>query len=219
MCRFLLRTVFPVFLLVLLSVPANAQVGVAIGPRIGTLGPGLELAANVMPALNVRVMGNYLPYTLTDELTGLDVRVKYDADLQLMSFGALADWFPFQNQFRVSGGLLYNNTGVNAVITPLEAYELSGKEFAPERIGTLSAEVDYKSSIAPYVGFGLGNALVRRVALMVDLGAVYMSSPRVTMTGTGMIAPTADQAPDLEEGLSTFQWWPVVSIGFNVGLN
>ena len=34
-----------------------------------------------------------------------------------------------------------------------------------------------------------------------------------------MIAPTAQQAPTLEEGFSSFQWWPVLNVGFNVNLS
>lgn len=217
----MLRSFLPVLALLCMATaaPARAQQGIAVGLHAGTLGPGLEITSSVVPALNVRVVGNYLPFSTSSELSDLDVAVMYDADLQLLSFGALADWFPFENQFRTTAGLLYNRNGVSATITPIESYEMNGRTFAPERIGELSAEMDYASSIAPYVGIGFGNPVGRRVALAVDLGVLYTNSPAVRMQGNGMIAPTAKQAPDLEEGFSSFQWWPVLNVGFNVNLS
>ena len=199
-----------------IAVPARAQKGLAVGLHAGTLGPGLELTTGVTSSLNVRVIGNYLPYTMSAELPDMDVAVTYDADLQLLSVGALADWYPFSNQVRATAGLLYNNNRAKATIIPIESYEMNGRTFAPERIGQLDAEVKHGSSIAPYLGLGFGNPISRRVAFALDLGVVYTSAPTVHMHGDGMIAPTAKQAPDLESGFSSFRWWPVVNIGFNV---
>jgi hypothetical protein len=201
-----------------MATPARAQKGLAAGAHAGTLGPGLEVVTGVLPSLNVRVIGNYLPYSISAEVNDLDVAVAYDADLQLLSFGALADWFPFANQIRATAGLVYNRNNAAATIRPIEDYEMNGRVFAPDRVGDLSAEVDYKSSIAPYLGVGLGNPLTRRVSFVLDLGVMYTSAPAVRMSGNGMIAPTAQQAPELEEGVSSFQWWPVLNLGFNVNL-
>ena len=201
-----------------MAAPAHAQRGVALGAHAGTLGPGLELVTGVLPSLNVRVVGNYLPYSTSAEISDLDVAVQYDADLQLLSFGALADWFPFHNQVRATAGLVYNRNNVSATVTPIEAYEMNGRSFAPERIGDLSATLDYGSSIAPYLGIGLGNPLTRRVSFVMDLGALYTNAPAVSMSGNGMIAPTAQQAPTFEDGFSSFKWWPVLNVGFNVNL-
>lgn len=198
--------------------PAQAQIGFAAGAHAGTLGPGLEVVTGILPSLNVRVIGNYLPYSISSEVNDLDVAVAYDADLQLLSFGALADWFPFGNQIRATAGLVYNRNNAAATIRPIEDYEMNGRVFGPERIGDLNAEVDYKWAVAPYLGVGLGNPLTRRVSFVMDLGVMYTSAPAVQMSGNGMIAPTAKQAPSLEEGVSSFQWWPVLNLGVNVNL-
>ena len=110
----------------------------------------------------------------------------------------------------VANGLAWDEALVAVTLAPAQMYGVG------DRIGSLEATVDYKSALAPYLGVGFGNALSHRIGFALDLGVLYTNSPAVSMSGNGMIAPTAKQAPDLEEGFSTFRWWPVLNLGFNV---
>ncbi len=202
---------------VLLSIaPAKAQ-GLAVSARAGSLGPGLDVTASVAPRLNARVGVSYLTYAHSDILHE-EIDVRYDADLTLTSVTAMLDWHPFRNAVRFSAGAVYNGNKVDAVITPIESYTIKEKTFSPDRIGTLTARVDYKSKISPYVGLGLGNAVSRRFGVAFDLGLLYTNSPSVRMTGSGMIAPTAGQAAKLEQGFESFKFYPLVSVGLSFSL-
>lgn len=182
------------------------------------MGLGLDATYPVASGFNVRAGASYFTYNRTDQIDDLEVTVSYDADLELSSFRALLDWHPFVNAFRVSGGLMYNANSVDAFVEPTESYTVRRKTFQPERIGTMTADVSYGSKIAPYLGIGVGDAVASRIGFAFDLGVLYTGSPSVTMEGTGLIAPTASQDRDLEEGLSVIYLYPVLSFGLSVGI-
>ncbi len=201
-----------------LAAPAARAQSVAFGATASTLGPGLVAAAPLGPNLGVRAGAHYFAYSRTSVLTDAEVDLEYEGDLTLTSVSLLVDWRPFGNTLRLSGGALYNRNHVDATFTPIESYTIEGKTFAPERIGVLEATLEHRRKLNPYLGVGLGRYASGRFGLQFDAGAVYTDAPRVTMTGRGLIAPTAEQAPDLEAGLQSFRFYPVVSLGFTIGL-
>ena len=72
----------------------------------------------------------------------------------------------------------------------------------------------------PYAGIGFGNSVRPggRVAFALDLGVLYTGSPRIQMEGDGMIAPTAEQGPDIEADLEGVKLYPVLSLGLSLRL-
>ncbi|MDZ7771655.1 MAG: hypothetical protein U5K31_02790 [Balneolaceae bacterium] len=68
------------------------------------------------------------------------------------------------------------------------------------------------------MGLGFGNPVQgsRALGLFVRLGVMYTDAPRFDMQGEGLIAPTANQDEDIEEGLQDFKWYPVLNLGFSV---
>lgn len=211
------------FLALLLSLFAasahssNAQ-GLAISGRAGTLGPGVELVTSLDPHFNVRLGANHFNYSRHDYVTSLEVPVHVDSDLRLTSFALIADVLPFEKIFRMSLGLVYNLSEATSLMSPAEGYTLEGKTFSPDRIGSMEATLGHRRPIQPYMGLGLGNPLRGRVTMLLDLGLLYTDAPRLGMQGDGMIAPTAQQAPDLEASLHSFKWYPVVSAGLSLNL-
>ncbi len=202
----------------LLAVPtANAQSGLAHGARVGSLGPGLELTTALAPRFNLRLSGHYMGYSRTDRVTDLEIEVQTDSDLKLASGALFADFFPARRGFRLTAGLVLNRNRADVLVTPLESYTIDEKQFAPEKIGTLTAKVGHKSQLNPYAGIGFGNAVRpgAKLGFAFDLGVLYTSSPKVEMSGQGMIAPTATQASDIEESLRGLKLYPLVSLGFN----
>lgn len=196
------------------TVTAHGQ-HLSVGIRVGSMGPGLELTGALSDKFNGRLGANLFSYQRDDIITDLEIAVRADSDLNLGSARALLDFFPVRRGLRLTAGLVYNDNQVQTIITPLESYTLDEKEFAPEKIGTLSANISHKSSINPYAGVGFGNSVSpgRRVGLVFDVGVMYTDSPKVTMQGTGMIAPTATEAAELEKNLEGIKLYPLVSIG------
>lgn len=199
----------------LLATTASAQ-SVSVGARAGTLGPGIEVSAAISSHFNLRGTANYLNYSRSDEIRDFDIRLMADSDVRLASFGLMADILPFKDVLRLSAGFFWNENQYHALVTPLEGYSIEGKTFSPERIGTMEATLGHRRMVQPYFGLGLGNPTSGRLTFLFDIGMLHTDSPQVEMIGTGMIAPTANQAGDLEAGLYSFRWYPVAAVGFSI---
>lgn len=195
--------------------PAAGAQRIALGARAGTLGAGGEVTVGLLNRLNARVGGNFLTYTDEARPIDLDVKVNATTDARLRSASAIVDLLPFGKLLRVSAGAVYNQNEASILIVPAEDYTIDGRTFTPARLGSLTTNIGWESSIAPYVGFGLGNPVgaTKRLGLLLDVGAMYSGAPRVTMTGTEMIAPTANQGPVIQESAKDLKWYPVVSLG------
>lgn len=213
------RYVLAVCLLLLVASPLYAQ-RVAISVKGGTLGAGAEVTAGLTPTLNARVGGSFFPYSHQGSYTEDEVNVGYTADLSVQAASLLLDWHPFKNAFRLSGGAFYNMTKVDATAVPTESYTVKSRTFTPEELGNLSGQLDYKQKLAPYLGLGFGNPVRagKRFGFVMDIGVIYTEAPGLTMEGEGMLAPTANQASELEATLSDIKLYPVVTLGLSVGL-
>lgn len=204
------------FCLVLLSgaVPLHAQ-DMALLARAGTGGFGGGVAVGVLPTVNVRVEGSYFAYSRDD----LELEGDYTADIlaegQLMLASVLADWHPMGGGFRFSVGAMYNGTEGSGSISPDEPVQVGTRTYSPQEIGNLSATIRPGITIAPYGGIGFGSAIARRVGVLFDVGAVYLGAPEVDITATGMLAPTAQEAGQLEENLAWAKVYPLVSLGLS----
>ncbi len=82
----------------------------------------------------------------------------------------------------------------------------------------MTGDVSPGLALAPYIGLGFGNAVTRGFGLLLDVGAIYMGSPSVDMTATGMLTPTSQEAEQIEENLAWAQWHPIASIGLSFRL-
>lgn len=192
----------------------NFAQGFAIGAKVSTLGFSFELDKSITENINLKAGGAFFSYSQdggggTDDYT-------YTAKLDLSSFFILADWFPFGNSIRITGGALINLNEANIDLVPTSSYTVGGDVYAPKDLGTLSAKVDF-NSLSPYIGMGLGNPTSGGSGLKFtfDVGTIYQGSPGVDLSATGLIEPSAapDQEAQLENNLSWFKWYPVVSFG------
>ncbi|MBO6574554.1 MAG: hypothetical protein JJ896_03985 [Rhodothermales bacterium] len=211
----------------MITLPATAQIGVAV--RAGTLGPGVEVAYKLSPKLALRATGSTYTYTTTEELDE-EVTVSFDAEATVGAIGAIVDFHPFNNLIRLSGGITVNLFEVSGQGTPTESYcfgdedaggVCDGKVFTPQRMGSMGMTVSHPSSVAPYVGLGFGRvAGTKRVGFLFDVGTLYTGSPEIDLVADGLLAPTAstDQEATLNEGIESFQWYPVVSLGLAIRL-
>lgn len=207
-----------VCMLFLMVFPTSAQ-HLAIGVMGGTTGIGGEVVGKVHDRFNVRVGGTYFGYSMSHTIEDDKVDVGFDADMQVQTVSALVDYYPFKNGFHLSTGLMLNGIKAEGIGQPLNPYTftLNNKErtLSTERMGSLSAEMQYGNDLVPYLGIGFGNAVKegRRLGFLFELGALYTNSPQLNMTGTNMLEKTATQDKDLEAGLEDFKWFPSLNLG------
>lgn len=212
------RFQYSILALLVISVYSQAFAsGFAVSAKLGSLGGGAELTRSISQKWNARLGYNYASYSFGNTLQGKDV--KYDAEIAWGSVTLFGDWFPYEGSFHISPGLVYNNNELGLRVDPTETYTVGNRQYGPETLGSVSGKIDF-NKFAPYLGIGWGNPVShdKRFGMTLDLGAFYQSSPKVTMTGEGMIAPTANQAPKIEDKLSGALVYLVVSLGFTFQL-
>jgi hypothetical protein len=197
--------------------PASAQFdALSVGAKAGTLGVGGEVTTDLLPQLNVRGSFQWLDLGLDLSIEGID----YNADVGLSNPMVLVDWYPFAGVFRLTGGVLFNGSDVALSSTPTGPVEIGGTTYLPSQVGTLRGEADF-DEFAPYVGIGWGNTLSEdgHWSLSLDLGVAFIGSPNVKLSATGPYAtnPTfqqnlAEEQKDIEDYLSKFRFYPVLSL-------
>lgn len=193
--------------------------GLALGPKFGTTGLGLEMTFGVNPYLNLRSGFNYGSFTWGQEFGNVD----YDAEVTMTSVPLLLDIHPFGGQFRLTGGL-YLQPGTKADIdaTPSEPTQIGSHTYNPDTIGTLNGKIEVSSALTPYVGIGFGNTVGedQLLTLTLDIGVIFQSyDVSLDSNGAGMTAKLDTFREDLkkEEGLlqkdaDDWKIFPVVAI-------
>jgi len=189
----------------------------ALTGKVGTLGAGAELNLRYSDSLSARFGVNGFKYTYNSNVNSTN----YDFNMDLQTFNALADWYPFQGSFRTSGGVFYNNNKVGLRATG-GSYTINGSPY-PTGISSLQGTVSF-NAVAPYLGIGWGNPVAtgKGWGLTTDIGILYQGKPRVDMSAacnplavncTQFSADLEAERVKAESDLSNFQLWPVVSIG------
>jgi len=213
--------------LLCLAAPGRAEV--AIAGKAGSLGLGLELTVGLSPQWNARLGANGFNYT--DDRRRVS-QIEYDATAELRTATGFLDWHPGRRGFRLTGGLVYNDTRVTAHSLPPASgfYEIGGVQVPATLIGTLDGKIDF-DPVVPYAGLGWGNAVSpgRKVGFFVDAGVMFQGKGKVTLTpripaDSPLNNPTARQAldiliqreeSDIEDDVADYDLYPVVSIGLS----
>lgn len=212
-------------LFILSAAPGLAEV--ALGVKGGTLGGGLELTLGISRQVNARIGANAYNYSDRREVS----QIEYDADANLRTGTAFFDWHPGGRGFRLTGGLVYNDTQIEgrSIPPPSGTYDLGGVPVPVELIGTLDATAEF-DPLVPYAGIGWGNAVAqhRKVGFFVDLGVVFSGEadvtliPRIPADSPINTTPGAREVldvllrreeQDLEEDAADYDLYPVVAIG------
>ena len=200
---------------ILSTVPAQAA-GLAVSGRSGTLGLGGELNVDLLVDLNARFGATFFSLDFDEEFDD----VEYDLDIDLQNFPLSLDWYPFDDSFHLTGGIIINDSNIRLDATPLGEVTIGDNTYTAGELGRLRGEADF-NQVAPYVGIGWGNAFGsdRRWGFMTDLGIAFIGSPDVSLSATGTIAGDPVFADDIEEeeqeiedDLEHFKIYPVLSL-------
>ena len=208
-------------LLFLLPNQAMAGIlGVGVTAKGGTTGVGADLTVPLVSNwLNLRAGYNFLGWRPSITQSG----IKYKADLDFESIPILLDFHPFHGNFRITGGVFYNKNEMD-----LSAAVNANTVGNGTGVGTaiLNANTSWSKEWAPYLGIGFGNAaddntldLPIAVGFSLDIGAFYQGSPDVLLTDSSGLVPAADLAIEqaqLEDDLSGFKFYPVVTLGIHI---
>lgn len=199
--------------------PAAAG-GVGVGLTGGTLGLGAEVSYPLTSRLSVRGMIAGLDFS-TDFETDED-DLEYDGDLELRNAAALIDFHPNAGSFRLTGGLVINDTEVTGTARCDQAVCDFGD--GTDLLGPRDrarATVDYPSA-SPYFGIGWGSRPDGGAgwAVTADIGVFYLGDPDATVTleGPSSANPVAqaeaeDEEDEIEDELDKLSVYPVLMVG------
>ena len=163
-----------------------SRIGLSVG--ISAMGVNLQAATNVNRYINVRAVGNYFSYTVTNVTTnGLTANGK----LSFATAGASVDFYPFPNHgLRLSPGVLFLNDNAvtaNITVTGGTSFRLNGVEYyssvANPVVGTGSVGLNAQNP-AFTMTTGWGNLISRRGghwSFPVEIGAAFVGSPAVNI--------------------------------------
>jgi hypothetical protein len=199
---------------------ALAAVGATL--KVGTLGVGADMTIGISEKLNARANLNYFTYGMTineeeDEDGGGGGTI--NPKLKLLTIGALLDWHPWAQGFRVSAGLYMNNNKLDLTAETSDTVEINDHEYFVSDIG---GKVDF-NTLAPYFGIGYGNAVQANGHwhFAFDIGVMYSGSPQVALSATAsdpalqplLDADIAAEVKEIEDDLEMYTIHPVVSLG------
>ena len=198
----------------------------AVAVRAGTFGIGAEVDFGLSDTFNLRLGYNTFSFNRTVD----DTDVTYDAKFKISAASGIVDWHVFHGGFRLSAGLVQNGPKVDATGKPNanQTYVINGTTYSAAQIGNAYGSIKIGDSIAPYFGIGWGNTVddEDRVTFLLDLGVIKTGAPKVTLDFTcnpslanncaQFAGDIAAEKADLEDELSKYEWYPVVSLGIAV---
>jgi len=195
--------------------PASSKF--ALTASAGSNGIGGDFTVSISDYLNTRIGYHGLNYTLDATFDDSDPEIAFDGTLSVSSFSLMVDYYPFKKFLGLSVGALLHSMDVNATAQPNAPYQVGDKTFDIEKLGKLEGTLSYESGIMPYAGIILSNPLSRGfpIKLHVQAGLIYSKAAQLQLSGSGMIAPTADQQVSLQNGLDEFQFYPIVNAGLS----
>jgi hypothetical protein len=195
---------------------AVADNNFGIGLKAGTLGLGVEGTWRPLPYIDFRLGANAYDYNYVDVQAG----VNYDSTITLETLYATVNFrFPM-SPMRISVGAFSNDNVFNLNSAESGSFDIGGTTFTAADIGELTSEASFDST-SPYLGIGFDFTLAGKVGLNMDFGVLWQGDPKVSMSANGLLAndPTFLAAVEterlqLEDDMSSFKAWPVISLGF-----
>ncbi len=193
----------------------------SLTPQASTLGAGINLGYQVSPSWNVRANVNGFNLDRTFHADSMD----YDASVRLRTAGLLADYFPFDNGFHITGGAYYNGNYVNGTGYYNDYINVRvGKQVVkinPNDYGNLRFNAHYQR-FSPYLGLGYHALRQKGWSFALDLGVLYQGNARVNFDVPSEVESLGSQKLNdaierdkqtVRNRLNDWRWYPVVSLG------
>ena len=127
----------------------------------------------------------------------------------LSTFQMLADWYPGDSGFRLTGGAVINNNKITFTAT--------GATVGTATNQTANAQIKLSDSPSPYLGFGYSSRpkFAKGLGFVFDAGIMFQD-PKVTLTASGAsAADIAAQRAKVEDAVKDLKNMPVLAFGIS----
>ncbi len=173
----------------LLATMAQAEMtyeGTSVGVQAAIFGLGATVKGKLNDNLGVRASFDTFS---VDDYEVEDDEVKYNFDLDLKDFMLLGDYHPWEGSFKLSAGMIINNSVLDGTITPNTRdadkieFDFNNKHYvySVSEIGAIETKVDF-DPVAPYIGFGWDTSFDKKsgFGFTFDLGIAYQGAAQAT---------------------------------------
>ncbi len=179
--------------------------------QISSNGIGLGYAISLTDDWALRGQKNNFSRTFTGSIGDFGPNANLAVDLQLDSIAMLADWYPTESSFRLTGGALINNnqihySGTNALLGSSNALKFDGS-------------IQFSESPSPYIGLGYGMRPKKAFGFgfNMDFGLMFQN-PKVELNAAGVSAQDiAIQKRKIEDAVGVLKSIPVLGLGISYG--
>ena len=209
-------------LALILSMPAgSAFAGDALSfdkawmtPSISTLGIGVEGGYRWNDYWGARAGANVLGFNYVYHDTKSDLH----NNVNLLSAGVTADYYPFAGDFRVSTGVRLSANKINGEMRNLVKH---GKNYTVTIADPLTRYTLRQNAIQPYLGAGYSIEIKQRMSLSFDLGALYAGAPELSVNSHAerfgfTRRQINNEIEHQRDRLAPLQIYPVVQVGLNI---
>jgi hypothetical protein len=200
---------------------AAAAQGIGVAARAGTLGLGAEATVAIAAYLAARGGIGVLPFEYSSTLGDVDYTIRPTSPLA----NAGLDFHPASGSLRLSAGLMFIRNTSDIAAEYSGTVEIGGTTYQGAEVGALTGQLDH-GTVAPYASIGFGRRARPGIGFFLDLGAAFMSEPRITLTAAGAASSSQQFQQDLErerqaaeeDARRYLRFWPILSLGFSLGL-
>ena len=205
----LIATIFSV-----IAATANAQdVGdTSVSLGLSTFGINLEGTYHILPEWRLRgaVMGG-LNYSGTEVEDG----TTFDVDAGLSALALMADYYPTNSGWRVSGGLVFNGSKIDSTVTAssTDPIEIDDDTF---QTGSMEIDANFKKKMSPIVTTGYDYHFQNNWILSGEIGAIYTGGIDITATSdSATLQEAIDDSVDYRDAradAAELNFWPYLSV-------
>ncbi len=160
--------------------------GTSVGIQAAIFGIGADVKGKISDNLGIRASFDTFSindYEVEDDTT------KYNFDLKLEDWMLVGDYHPWEGSFKLSAGMIVNNSVLDGDITPnlrgqdkIE-FDFNNKHYAysVDELGSIQTKVDF-DPIAPYVGLGWDTSFDKKsgFGFTFNLGVAYQGAAQAT---------------------------------------
>lgn len=188
-----------------------------ITPQISTLGVGVNIGKYIYSDLAIRAnINGILDFSKNVSVSGINYRSK----LKLFNMGLLADYYPFNNGFKVTTGIYYNQNKLQA---HTNQFKYKGQVYNTNELGDFNASGKF-NQWAPYIGIGYTLKQEKGWSFSGDLGVMYQgsfssnykfncSSVLCQNSNKSITKIMEDSKSEFDKKVNEYKFFPVMSIG------
>jgi hypothetical protein len=188
-----------------------------------TTGVGVDLGYRLNNRVLLKLGFDKFDYNFNTNLVDGKNSVNLDAKAGVGSISLLAD-IKLYKKLYVSTGLLTNNFSTTISGSFNNDVKFGDVMISKDKLGAISWTIAPKQTIAPYLGFGIGDNLNtnHKVNFSVEFGVFYQGATNFSILSSGIFMPNSDpnlnQAQNLSSLASDYKLYPVIKLNMGVRL-